>query len=76
MSRKGRIVDLVAIAGLLVAIMLGLANSRRVAVDPEDGLWTETVRKRPTLWDVRGAGTLVRARNPGKFLKREQDHEL
>jgi HlyD family secretion protein len=71
MSRKGRIVGPVAIAGLLVAIIiLGLANSRRVAAEPEDDLWTETVKRGPMLWDVRGAGTLVPARNQGKLVAR------
>jgi hypothetical protein len=70
MSRRGRIVGLIAIASLLVAIMLGLANSRRVAGDPEDSVWTETVKRGPMHWDVRGTGTLVHARNPLKLIAR------
>jgi len=60
----------VAVVGVLVAIMFGLATWRRVAGDPEEDLWTETVKKGPMLWDVRGAGTLVRTRNPGKLIAR------
>jgi HlyD family secretion protein len=70
MSRRERIVGLIAIAGLLVAIMLGLANSRRVAGDPEDTVWTETVKRGPMPWDVRGTGTLVHAQNPLKLIAR------
>jgi hypothetical protein len=70
-SRTRRVAGLVAIVSVLVAITLGLANSRRVAWDPVDGdLWTETVKKGTMPWDVRGTGTLVRTRNPGKLIAR------
>jgi|SRR5271163_649354 len=70
MSRRRRIVGLVVIVVGLVAILFGLANYRRVAGDPEDSLWTETVKKGPMLWDVRGAGTLVRGGKPEKLIAR------
>jgi len=49
-------------AVLLALIFVVLSRIRPVAGDPVavDGVWTETVKKGSMLWEVRGAGTIIR----------------
>jgi HlyD family secretion protein len=70
MSHRRRMAGLVAVVTVLAAFTYGLAHFRESLGEPADDLWTETVKRGPMLWDVRGAGTLVRARNPAKLIAR------
>ncbi|MGB2672620.1 MAG: hypothetical protein WAO11_18075 [Candidatus Acidiferrum sp.] len=71
MSRRRRIVGIVACISVLAALTLGLAHFRDAVGDPLDGdLWTATVKKGTVTWDVRGTGVLVRGQNPTKLIAR------
>jgi HlyD family secretion protein len=73
MSRKRRIVGLVAIVTVVVALTSALAHFRQTAGDwviMDDGPWTAPVVRGSMVWDIRGAGTLIQTQNSSKLFAR------
>jgi HlyD family secretion protein len=72
MSQRRRFALLAIVASVLAFFAVAASRLRPAppSVSCEGNLWTETVKRGPMLWDVRGAGTLVPARNPGKLIAR------